>query len=142
MLATSRVHRKPLQQKNQNTPTTTNSAQPKPEPCIVIEEVSLLSCNKDKDKENVHPFFFYSTNPPPPPPANSDRADEMRSEKMLRERGVMLDLEMEEMVKRGEVQKQLELEVDRLYRLKEIKLACMVSTTPLLLFFIPFHFIS
>lgn len=124
-------HRRPLQPKNQSEPTI-NVAQPKPFPA----KMSVLDIS---NKENVPPF--YST----PVKKETDivdpslgdelnaireklerlRSEEVRNEKVLRERGLMLDLEMKEIVNRGEMQKQLELEVDRLYRLKEIKLACM-----------------
>ncbi|KAL0450895.1 UNVERIFIED_CONTAM: hypothetical protein Slati_1645900 [Sesamum latifolium] len=59
------------------------------------------------------------------------RIDKEKTEKMLRERGLMLDLQMKEIVERGESQKQLEMEVDRLYRLKEIKLAASMRISPL-----------
>ncbi|KAK6118186.1 hypothetical protein DH2020_048087 [Rehmannia glutinosa] len=62
------------------------------------------------------------------------RIDRESNEKLLRERGLVLDLQLKEIVNRGEVQKQLEIEVDRLYRLKEIRIACLVrAQAPLLL---------
>ncbi|CAA3011841.1 Hypothetical predicted protein [Olea europaea subsp. europaea] len=53
------------------------------------------------------------------------RTDEEKTEKMMNERNLMLDLKMKELLNRGESQNQLEIEVDRLYRLQEIKLYCM-----------------
>ncbi|CAH9069185.1 unnamed protein product [Cuscuta epithymum] len=53
------------------------------------------------------------------------RIDKQRTEKMLRERAAVMDLQMQELINRGEIQKQLELEVDRLFRLKELRLSCM-----------------
>ncbi|KAI3829516.1 hypothetical protein L1987_03641 [Smallanthus sonchifolius] len=50
------------------------------------------------------------------------RADKERTEKMLREREIMM--EMKELDRRGEIQKVLEIEVDRLYRLNELRSLC------------------
>ncbi|GKV03012.1 hypothetical protein SLEP1_g15377 [Rubroshorea leprosula] len=49
------------------------------------------------------------------------RLDKEKTERMLRERSEMLDLQMKEMECRGEIQRELEIEVDRLYRLKELQ---------------------
>ncbi|GMP25766.1 hypothetical protein CsSME_00002466 [Camellia sinensis var. sinensis] len=54
------------------------------------------------------------------------RLDREKTEKMLRERHLVMETNLKEMVKRGEVQKLLEIEVDRLFRLKELKSSCMV----------------
>ncbi|XP_062111233.1 high mobility group B protein 6 [Humulus lupulus] len=48
------------------------------------------------------------------------RLDGERTEKILKERNAVLDSEMEELEKRGEIQKSMENEVDRLYRLKQL----------------------
>ncbi|KAJ6369299.1 hypothetical protein OIU78_001628 [Salix suchowensis] len=48
------------------------------------------------------------------------RSDRERTEKMLEERAMVLDLQKKELEQRGEAQKRLEIEVDRLYRLKEL----------------------
>ncbi|CAN0879539.1 hypothetical protein LINGRAHAP2_LOCUS13108 [Linum grandiflorum] len=48
------------------------------------------------------------------------RLDGEKTEKMLQERGKVLDLQMKELEIRGEAQMMLELEVDRLFRLKEL----------------------
>lgn len=54
------------------------------------------------------------------------RLDNERTERMLRERGAVLDLQMKELERRGQIQKDQEIEVDRLYRLKELQSLCMV----------------
>ncbi|KAI6698697.1 hypothetical protein NL676_018816 [Syzygium grande] len=86
--------------------------------------------------------------PPPPPPALVEeeqqqqldaslaeelvavrkklerlRADGERTEAMLKERDGFLATKAREVEERGEVQKLLEIEVDRLYRLKQLKLS-------------------
>lgn len=126
--------RRPLQPKNPSTITTI-----KPAECV---QISWLDCS---NKENIPPPFYSIEKELCSERGESidaSLADELNAireklerlrmekdnnEKMLRERGAMLDLEMKEIVNRGEAQKQLEIEVDRLYRLKEIKLACMVN---------------
>ncbi|KAK9986314.1 hypothetical protein SO802_031265 [Lithocarpus litseifolius] len=49
------------------------------------------------------------------------RWDRERTEKMLRERDLMLEMKMKEVEERGEIQKSLEIELDRLYRLKQLQ---------------------
>ncbi|XP_047983585.1 uncharacterized protein LOC125224256 [Salvia hispanica] len=58
------------------------------------------------------------------------RIDKEKTDKMLRERALLLDSQMKEIVDRGMLQKHLEIEVDRLFRLKEIKLSCK-SVSPI-----------
>ncbi|EXB74397.1 hypothetical protein L484_004216 [Morus notabilis] len=48
------------------------------------------------------------------------KADREKTEKMLRERDMILDLQTKEIESRGEIQKKLEIEVDRLYRLNQL----------------------
>ncbi|XP_034694473.1 high mobility group B protein 13 isoform X2 [Vitis riparia] len=48
-------------------------------------------------------------------------------EKMLRERDLVMGMWMKEVKQRGEEQKKLEMEVDRLYRLKELRSAVRIS---------------
>lgn len=55
------------------------------------------------------------------------RADKEKTEKMLKQREVMMEMKMKELDQRGEIQKMLEIEVDRLYRLNELKSLCNVS---------------
>lgn len=54
------------------------------------------------------------------------RLDREKTEKMLRERDLVLESQMKEIERRGEVQKTLEIEVDKLYRLKQLHISCMV----------------
>ena len=98
---------------------------------------------KDSNKEN-HPI--HTTNPTIPvvEPLGSSLAEELsaikkklerlrsdreRTEKMLEERAMVLDLQKKELEQRGEAQKRLEIEVDRLYRLKELHSYSMVSSS-------------
>ncbi|KAL2250301.1 high mobility group B protein 6 [Sesamum indicum] len=139
--------RRPLQPKNLSTaPIIT--AKPNTKPADRARQLDNYYCNK----ENVAPTYNYSSTPVkkeykiPIESLDASLADELtaireklerlridkeKTEKMLRERGLMLDLQMKEIVDRGEAQKQLEIEVDRLYRLKEIKLAACMRISPL-----------
>jgi hypothetical protein len=56
------------------------------------------------------------------------RSDKERTEKMLKERDMMLELKMKELEERGEIQNNLEIELDRLYRLKQLQSHSMVTT--------------
>ncbi|KAK4418827.1 hypothetical protein Salat_2295500 [Sesamum alatum] len=140
--------RRPLQPMNQIS-TTPITAKPKTNPAEISGK--LDNCNK----ENVPPINYnnnnnnnYSSSPVKKEyfPFDASLADELtaireklerlridkeKTEKMLRERGLMLDLQMKEIIDRGEAQKHLEIEVDRLYRLKEIKLAACMRISPL-----------
>ncbi|KAK8631283.1 hypothetical protein V6N13_080038 [Hibiscus sabdariffa] len=53
------------------------------------------------------------------------RLDKEKTEKMLDGRDGVLLWQMKEMEERGQIQKQLEIQVDRLFRLKELKSYCM-----------------
>ncbi|KFK24687.1 hypothetical protein AALP_AA8G011800 [Arabis alpina] len=48
------------------------------------------------------------------------REDRERTEKLLKERDGVMDLQMTSLLERGEAQKCLEIQVDRLFRLKEL----------------------
>ncbi|KAJ9543260.1 hypothetical protein OSB04_022967 [Centaurea solstitialis] len=52
------------------------------------------------------------------------RLDREKTEKMLREREVMMEMKMKDLDHRGQIQKVLEMEVDRLYRLNELRSLC------------------
>nr|XP_043611250.1 golgin subfamily A member 6-like protein 1 [Erigeron canadensis] len=52
------------------------------------------------------------------------RLDKEKTENMLKERELMMDLKMKEIEQRGEIQKVFEIEVDRLYRLNELRSLC------------------
>ncbi|KAF2287989.1 hypothetical protein GH714_003766 [Hevea brasiliensis] len=56
------------------------------------------------------------------------RLDREKTEKMLNEREKVLDLQIKELEQRGEIQKTHEIEVDRLFRLKELQSWSMVSS--------------
>ena len=127
-----RSGRTPLQLKNSPADPIQPSAKLKSKPYF---EISLI------DKEN-NPIAAVAV-PPAVPPETSlaeelsavkkklerMRADKERTEKMLNEKHAILDAKMKEMEERGEIQKNLEIEVDRLFRLKELKYRCMVRAT-------------
>ncbi|MCD7473519.1 hypothetical protein HAX54_015427 [Datura stramonium] len=140
-----KIGRKPLQPKNTpDTPVTTNPNKP--------EKWIEISVTQNSNKENLHPDFSTpkkAINPISCIQAESfdsslaeelsairEKIERMKSdgektEKMLKERDLILDLQMKELLNRGEQQKQLELEVDRLFRLKELKLSCMQKISPI-----------
>ncbi|KAK6943356.1 hypothetical protein RJ641_024458 [Dillenia turbinata] len=135
--------RKPLQptnfwenQKPPNPPPLTKKSTPTPEKTSLFTD----SNNKENHPPQLHPQF---KSPPPPTTIesfDSSLAEELcafkkqlekmrletdKTETMLTERDMVLDLHMRELLIRGEVQKQLENEVDRLYRLNQLRSACM-----------------
>ncbi|KAE8098997.1 hypothetical protein FH972_017015 [Carpinus fangiana] len=120
--------RRPLQPKN-------SPANPIPESTpITKSKQELITISVAVANKENHPI--YST-----PPAKIDsldaslaeelsairkklerlRSDRERTEKFLREKDMVLELKMKELEERGEIQKKLEIEVDRLYRLNELK---------------------
>ncbi|KAK7374087.1 hypothetical protein VNO80_07513 [Phaseolus coccineus] len=127
----SRSGRTPLQLKNSTADPIQPSAKPKPKPDRPCFEISLI------DKENI-PIAAVSI-PAAAPPETSlaeelsavkkklerMKGDKDRTEKILNEKHAMLDVKMKEMEERGEIQKNFEIEVDRLFRLKELKNRCM-----------------
>lgn len=146
--------RKPLQPRN-SVATLPSGDQPKPKPKRIGFGVGvgaeISPAFPDLGKENrPHPP---PPQPPsrgaaaPPPPARVEqldaslaeelvavrkklerlRADRERTEAMLKERDGFLAAKMREVEEKGEVQKLLEIEVDRLYRLKQLKLSLAVS---------------
>lgn len=56
------------------------------------------------------------------------KADRERTEEILKAREVTMEMKMKEIEERGEIQKVLEIEVDRLYRLNELRSVCNVSS--------------
>ncbi|KAL2479360.1 hypothetical protein Adt_32326 [Abeliophyllum distichum] len=131
--------RKPLQPMNSFLTQITINSKPKPKPNPECTEISPVD---DCNKENALPIYA--------PPVKAEaldyesfdeslaeelgaireklermRTEEEKTEKMMNERNLMLDLKMKELLNRGEFQNQLEIEVDRLYRLQEIKLYSM-----------------
>ncbi|KAJ7950130.1 High mobility group B protein 6 [Quillaja saponaria] len=128
-----RSDRKPLQPKNSqainNLYNDDKSTKPKQE----WIEISLIG---DANKEN-HPI--YST-PTKIQPLDSSLAEELsaikkklerlkldkeKTEKMLKEKDMAMEIMLKELEQRGEIQNTLEIEVDRLYRLKELRSHCM-----------------
>ncbi|KAI4324539.1 hypothetical protein MLD38_030022 [Melastoma candidum] len=59
------------------------------------------------------------------------RVDRERTERLLDERLAMLDAKIRELDEMGEVQKLLEMEVDRLYRLKQLKSTFASKVAPM-----------
>ena len=55
------------------------------------------------------------------------RLERERTEQRLKERDMILELRMKELLQRSKEQRDLEMEVDRLFRLKELRLYCMVN---------------
>ncbi|KAE8703184.1 putative Transcript elongation factor IIS [Hibiscus syriacus] len=53
------------------------------------------------------------------------RLDKENTEKLLKERDAVLLLQMKEIQERDQTQRHLEVQVDRLFRLKELKSYCM-----------------
>ncbi|XP_009590005.1 uncharacterized protein LOC107786111 isoform X1 [Nicotiana tabacum] len=134
--------RKPLQPKNTNTPAIPNN-HPKPKTLQLIG----ISLTQNSNKENLHPkrenaVLCIQAEVPFDSSLAEElsaireklerlRIDREKTEKMLKERNLMLDLQMKELFNRGELQKELELEVDRLFRLKELRLSCMQKISPI-----------
>ncbi|XWS09518.1 hypothetical protein CRYUN_Cryun40dG0091400 [Craigia yunnanensis] len=148
-MATAQFHlsgRKPLQPKNNTTTTNDN---------VVVKQINSKPKQEwredsNKENQNHHPVTMYAnaTTPPKKMEAVLDldldldstlaeelsvirkkqerlRLDKEKTEKILKEREAMLQLQMKEMKERGQIQKQLEIEVDRLFRLKELQSYCM-----------------
>ncbi|KAK0585742.1 hypothetical protein LWI29_033388 [Acer saccharum] len=57
------------------------------------------------------------------------RLDRERTEKMLEDRAAAMETHLKEIQQRGEIQKTFELEVDRLYRLNQLKSYCLRIST-------------
>ncbi|KAK7294882.1 hypothetical protein RJT34_17781 [Clitoria ternatea] len=127
-----RSGRTPLQLKNSPAEPIHSSIKPKPKPDHPCSEISA------NDKENI-PIGAAVASVPTQPLETSLaeelsaikkklerlKADKEKTEKALNEKEAMLDAKMKEIEQRGEIQKNLEIEVDRLFRLKELKYRCM-----------------
>ncbi|KAL3753343.1 hypothetical protein ACJRO7_000695 [Eucalyptus globulus] len=139
--------RKPLQPRN--SPAALPSAdRPKPKSERIGVGISPMLAESDKENRPylppASPLAAAAAPPtPPPPPAKVEqldaslaeelvavrkklerlRADRERTEAMLKERDGLLAARMRDVEERGEAQKLLEIEVDRLYRLKQLKLS-------------------
>ncbi|KAE9622303.1 hypothetical protein Lal_00036987 [Lupinus albus] len=53
------------------------------------------------------------------------RIDREKTDKLLNERDIILNEKINDLEQRGEIQKHVEIQVDRLFRLKELKFRCM-----------------
>lgn len=90
-----------------------------------------MQCVDISNKENIHPMIqSFDSSLAQELTAIREKLERLRidrenTDEVLRQRGMMLDSQMKEILNRWEDQKQLEMEVDRLYRLKEIRLSCM-----------------
>ncbi|GAB2229514.1 hypothetical protein Drorol1_Dr00013759 [Drosera rotundifolia] len=136
-----KIARKPLRTLSINE---LHTPSPKSIPKQIVTTSTISSFNEENE------LAAYKTPPPPPPPAptsaleyslNSSLAEELsavreklerlridkeRTDVMLRERHLVLDSNLKEVLRRGEVQKDLEIELDRLYRLKQLlHLTCL-----------------
>ncbi|KAI3408975.1 uncharacterized protein J3R85_019924 [Psidium guajava] len=137
--------RKPLQPRNSPAPLPSGDQpkpKPKPKPERIGIGIEISPLFLESDKENC-PYPPPSPRAAATPPAKVEqlgaslaeelvavrkklerlRADGERTEAMLKERNGFLATKMREVEERGEVQKLLEIEVDRLYRLKQLKLS-------------------
>ncbi|CAI9774759.1 unnamed protein product [Fraxinus pennsylvanica] len=118
--------RKPLQPKNTLLAPITPNENPKPKQNPDCIEISLAD---NSNKENFAPSDYYAT-PIKAPIESFDaslaeelsaireklerlKIDKEKTEETLKERDLILDMKMKELVQRGEVQKHLEIEVDR-----------------------------
>ncbi|XP_021767183.1 uncharacterized protein LOC110731615 [Chenopodium quinoa] len=128
--------RKPLQPKNSiviNNNHYDSAQKPKTNHQLSIPTLSPIIIINDSNKENWDPTT------PLIESMDASLANELtavkqklerlkfekdKTDKMLRERDRTLEIQMTELNHRGEFQKELEIEVDRLYRLKHLKLAC------------------
>lgn len=130
-----RSGRRPLQPKNSNSLPT-----PLPAVAKIKPERIQISLSGDANKENLPPIPATAT--ATIESCDSSLADELnavkrklerlrldgdRTEKMFRERDAIFELQMKELLRRGQEQRELEMEVDRLFRLKELRSYCMVS---------------
>ena len=146
-----RSGRTPLQPKNSPADP---RPKPKPKPKPDVEPRFEITPIRDSDDKENRPIAAAAAATPPPPAAAAPpstqlpdasslaeelsaikkklerlRLDRENTEKTLNEKDAKLDAMMMELEDRGEVQKKLEIEVDRLFRLKELKYRCMVKKT-------------
>ncbi|KAF3448850.1 hypothetical protein FNV43_RR09564 [Rhamnella rubrinervis] len=77
-------------------------------------EISVIGCDGQSNKENN------------PEEAGETEEDRERGQRMLKERDSVLEMKMKELELRGETQRELEIELDRLYRLKQLHSQSMI----------------
>ncbi|XP_061375460.1 uncharacterized protein LOC133317620 [Gastrolobium bilobum] len=133
-----RSGRTPLQPKNSPADPIHPSVKPKPKLDHLTFEISAIH---DSEKEN-RPIAAAATPPALAQPLLPEaslaeelsaikkklerlRSDKERTEKTLKEKEAVLDAMMKDIEQRSEIQKNLEIQVDRLFRLKELKYRCM-----------------
>ncbi|KDP21857.1 hypothetical protein JCGZ_00644 [Jatropha curcas] len=131
--------RTPLQPKNLPSNPVTEIQILKPKPKQKQERIIEISVDGELNKEN-HPISVTTPTKLIIEQLDASLAEELsairkklermkvdreRTKKMLNERAKTMDLQMKELEQRGEVQKRLEIEVDRLFRLKELQSGSM-----------------
>lgn len=130
--------RRPLQPKN-------SLSNPAPAVAKIIKskpERIEISLSGDANKENQPPIHATATTTTKIETCDSSLADELnavkkklenlrldaeRTEIMLIERDMIFEVRMKEILQRSQAQRDLEMEVDRLFRLKELRSYCMVN---------------
>ncbi|KAK9290857.1 hypothetical protein L1049_009035 [Liquidambar formosana] len=124
--------RKPLQPKNCTVNLIVDSSNPKPKPSKWIDISPIKVSNKENHPNYSTPIKIESFDASLAEELSAIRKrverlrlDREKTEKMLRERDLVLEMWMKELEQKGEAQNELELEVDRLYRLKELRTSCM-----------------
>lgn len=123
--------RKPLQPRN--TPVNSNPSKLKP-----VQK--WIGVDDDSNKEN-RPIYVTPTKMMEPIDASLAeelsairkkmerlRLDRERTEKMLKERDLVMEIQMKELESRGQTQKMLEIELDRIYRLNQLHTRSIVSS--------------
>ncbi|KAH7514778.1 uncharacterized protein LOC107430965 [Ziziphus jujuba] len=96
-------------------------------------DVSLICCGDGESNKENHPVYATPTKKMETLDSSlaeelsairkkleRQREDRERTEKMLKERDLIMEMQMKELEFRGEIQRKLEIEVDRLYRLKQL----------------------
>lgn len=125
--------RKPLQPKSSSANQTVNrQIKAKPHPGWM--EI-LPICDSDKENRPIYEkpatFDLFDASLAEELSAIRKKLERLRldrdgTEKILKEKDAVLELQMKELEKRGEVQKNLEIQVDMLYRLQQLKSSCTV----------------
>lgn len=130
-----RSGRMPLQPKN-SPATPTDDHKPK-----TNQEFIKISVSGDFRKENRPIQAGIGAIPEPVDPSLAEelgamkkkterlKLDRKRTERILKEKNMVLDGKMKEMEVRGEIQMSLEMEFDRLFRLKELRCRSVVRTS-------------
>ncbi|XP_050115742.1 high mobility group B protein 13-like isoform X1 [Malus sylvestris] len=59
------------------------------------------------------------------------KSDREKTEKMLKERDMVMEIQMKELENRGQIQKMLETELDRIYRLNQLHVQSIQKVSPI-----------